>query len=100
MPWLALAAGLAFLEMRCSLWCTLLTTENRVPSFRATVMTHAASLALLAVLLATTQLQVAALIVAPLLAGGVLNYWYWPVAGARSLQTGWWRFLLTAGRRP
>lgn len=40
-----------------------------------------------------TALGLGALVVAPLLAGGVFNYWYWVGYGARFLGSTWPRFL-------
>ena len=39
-----------------------------------------------------------ALVLAPLLAGGVFNYWYWVGFGARFLGTDWPRFLFQRQR--
>jgi len=33
------------------------------------------------------------LVLGPLIAGCVFNYWYWPLAGAKTLHTSFWGFL-------
>ena len=45
-------------------------------------------------LINVTDLKVGALVAAPLVAGAIFNYWYWPKAGARSLHTTWLRFMM------
>jgi hypothetical protein len=96
--WLSLLALNAFLELQFSFWTTLLSTENRIPSLWPTVATNAFSLVLFAVLLFTTNLHLGALVLAPLLAGLLFNYWYWPFAGARNIRTSLGRFLFCKPR--
>ena len=45
-------------------------------------------------LINVTDLKVGSLVAAPLVAGAIFNYWYWPKAGARSLHTTWLRFMM------
>ncbi len=90
--WLYLLALTAFLELQFSFWTTLLSTENRIPSLWPTVATNIFALLLFVVLIRSTSLGFRALILAPLLAGCLFSYWYWPVAGAKNLQTRWLRF--------
>lgn len=94
---LALMALNVGLEMQFSVWTTLLATENRVPSLWPTVATNAAALsgAYAAVVLCSRGVEV--LVLAPLLCGGVFNYWFWPWRGARNVQTTWLRFMLFTG---
>lgn len=87
--WFALLTVTAFLDMRFSFWTMLLSTENRIPSLWPTVATNVLSFALF-FLFWSREPGIAALIFAPLAAGALFNYWYWGVAGARSIKaTGW-----------
>jgi len=90
--WLYLLALTAFLELQFSFWTTLLSTENRIPSLWPTVATNVVALLLFVVLIRFTSLDFRALVLAPLLAGCLFSYWYWPLAGAKNLQTRWLRF--------
>jgi len=38
------------------------------------------------------------LVLAPLLAGSLFNYWYWPLVGARTLHEGFLHFLWASPR--
>jgi hypothetical protein len=96
-PWLALLALQVFLDMNYSLWGTLISTENRAPYTWPIILTNLSSFLLVLVLLATTQLGVGALVLAPLAANSLCNYWKWPRDGARSVGCAYWAFLL---RRP
>jgi hypothetical protein len=66
-------------------WGTLLSVENRIPTLWSTVATNAGSILLALALARWSGLGMLALILAPLLSGLLFLYWYWPVAGARSL---------------
>lgn len=90
--WLFLLALTAFLELQFSFWTTLLSTENRIPSVWPTVVTNIVALLLFVVLIQATSLGFRALVLSPFLAGCLFSYWYWPLAGARNLQTRWFRF--------
>ena len=94
-PWLGLAACYIFLEGQLTVWATLIITENRLPFLWPFVGANVLCPYLVLLLLITTDLGVGALVVGPLIAGSLLNYWYWPMEGARSLESRWWRFLLT-----
>jgi hypothetical protein len=85
-----------FLELHFSFWTVLLTTENHVPSLKATVVTNLFALTLGAWLLVVRSSGMEALVIAPLIAGCAFNYWYWPKRGASSLKTSWLSFLVTA----
>lgn len=91
--WFLLLLVASGLDLQASFWTTLLATENRIPSMRPVIITNVVSLVLTTVLLQATALGVGALVLAPALAAAAFNHWYWPVAGARSLDTTWWRFL-------
>lgn len=92
-PWLGLAACYIFLEGQLTVWATLIITENRLPFLWPFVAANVLSPCLVLLLIKTTDLGVGALVVGPLIAGSLLNYWYWPMEGARSLQSRWRRFL-------
>jgi hypothetical protein len=92
--WLWLMALYVLLEMHYSFWTTLISTENRIPSFRASILTNLASIILAVGLMRLTSLGLLSFIIAPLLCGLVFNYWYWPRVGAQSLGTTWWRYML------
>jgi O-antigen/teichoic acid export membrane protein len=91
--WFAVLLVNAFLEVHIVFWTTLLSLENRIPSLWPVVITTVAGLGLVVALVQFTSLGLASFVVAPLLAGSVFNYWYWPYAGARSLDTTWLRFM-------
>lgn len=93
--WLALLALNALLEMGYLFWGTLLSVENRIPTLWSTVATNAGSILLALTLTRWSSLGMLSLIVAPLVAGLVFLYWYWPLAGARSLGTHWLRFMVS-----
>ncbi len=96
--WLTLLALNGFLDTRICFWTILLATENRVPSLWPTVATNLFSLVLATVLIYSTSLGLGALVLAPLVAGGMFGYWYWPLAGARNLRTTWLRFTFSRSR--
>jgi hypothetical protein len=70
--------------------------ENRLPFLWPTVITNVCSLMLAMALLQFTPLKMGALILAPLLAGIVFNYWHWAIAGPASVGTTWWRFVFAS----
>jgi hypothetical protein len=86
-PWLPLFMLNAFFEMHFTLWGTLLITENRLPYLWPTVATNLLSLSLTLSLIHFTSLGLGALVLGPLIAGLLFNYWYWPPFAARSLGT-------------
>jgi hypothetical protein len=92
--WFFLLLLTGLLDTQAVFWTTLLSTENQIPSMRAVIVTNVASVLLALLLVYTTDLHVGALVAAPLVAGAIFNYWYWPKAGARSLHTTWMRFML------
>ncbi len=91
--WLSLLALYLFLEMQFAFWTHLLTTENRVPSLWAAVITYPLGVGLAWLLYGATPLGIGAFVLGPLVAGCLFNYWYWPMAGARSLQTNCLKFV-------
>jgi hypothetical protein len=97
-PWLEVMTIFVFLEMQFSFWTHLLTTENRVPSLWATVVTYPAGV-LLAWWFAHLGWGMGGLVLGPLVAGMGFNYWYWAAAGARSLGSAWRHFVFSTGRQ-
>ncbi len=98
MPWLGLLALASLLEMNYSFWGTLISTENRMPFVWPIIITNLGSFCLVLLLVNFTRLGLPAMVIAPLLAGSVLNYWRWPMEGARSIQTTWLHFILSRPR--
>ena len=92
--WFFLLLLTGFLDTQAVFWTTLLSTENQIPSMRAVILTNFASVLLALLLINATNLKVGSLVAAPLVAGAIFNYWYWPKAGARSLHTTWLRFMM------
>ena len=92
-PWLALMTLGAFLDMQFNIWGTLISTENRLPYLWPTVATNVLSLTLSLVLIHFTGLGLGALVLGPLIAGSLFNYWYWPLFAARGLGTNLFQFL-------
>lgn len=93
--WLVVMAVNAFLEMHLSTWGMLIYTDNRIPVLWPILAANAASMALALGLLQTTTIGPGALVLAPLLTGLVYNYWHWPRAGCRLLETGWSQLMFT-----
>jgi hypothetical protein len=91
--WLVPLAIYAFLEMHYILWTTLISTENRIPSLWAAVITNVVSVIASVLLMQFTGLGIGSFIVGPLVCGLAVNYWLWPKVGAQSLQTRWFSFM-------
>lgn len=96
--WLGLMALNGFLELNCSFWNTLISTENRLPMVWPTLISNLISLALIVILTQTTQLGLAAFVIAPLSVGVLFNYWKWPHEGARSIGVSFAGFLFKRPR--
>jgi hypothetical protein len=92
--WLLALAIYAFLEMHYILWTTLISTENRIPSLWAAVMTNIVSVLVSVMLMQFTNLRIGSFIVGPLLCGLALNFWFWPKTGAETLRTRWLPFMM------
>lgn len=92
--WLCLLALNGLLELNCMFWSTLISTENRLPMVWPTLISNICSFGLIMVLTKTTQLGLAAFVIAPLSVGILFNYWKWPREGAHSIGTSWLGFLL------
>jgi O-antigen/teichoic acid export membrane protein len=97
--WMLLLAAGSFLTLQFSAWTTLIATQNRLPFLWPTVATNVLSLCLTLTLVrfCRDSLGLGALVLGPLIAGSLFNYWYWPFAAARSMETSLFRFLF---RRP
>src|SRR5262249_16301295 len=74
--WLILLVLYGFMELKFAFWTQLLSTENRIPSLWATVITYSGSVLLTFGLLKLTPLGPGAIVLGPLIAGGLFNYWY------------------------
>jgi hypothetical protein len=90
--WFGLLLLGAFLDLQFSFWTTLLSTENRIPSLWPTVATNVLSLGLVLALVGFGSFGPGAFVLAPFISYSLFSYWYWPMAGAKSLQTSWLRF--------
>lgn len=90
----ALLALVFFLELQFTFWTTLVSTENRIPSLWPTVATQILALILYVILTRATEMGLLALVVSPLAAGSLFNYWYWMFRGAHSMGTNLISFLL------
>jgi O-antigen/teichoic acid export membrane protein len=95
--WLVLLTLYSFAELHLSFWASLISTENRIPFLWPGLATSLLGLGLSLALIHFTSFGIGALVLAPLLAGGLFNYWYWPLVGARTLDKGYFHFL---GDRP
>lgn len=96
--WLVFLALNGFLETQFQIWGTLISTQNRLPYLWPSVAANLGSLALAVALFYGTALGVGAFVLGPLLTGILFNYWYWPMEGARSIETTLVRFLLSPPR--
>jgi hypothetical protein len=92
--WLALLLLNSLFEMQFGLWTMLIFTQNRMPFLWFFVASSVLSLALSFSLIQFTSLGLGALVLGPLVAGSLFNYWYWPSYGARTLGAGLLGFLL------
>jgi O-antigen/teichoic acid export membrane protein len=97
-PWISLMAVYFFFENQLSTWCSLIFSGNRHHFLWAIVISNLSSLLIAFILIQTTGLGVAGLVIASLISGCLLNYWYWPKEGARSLETTWTNFMFSRPR--
>ena len=91
--WMICLAAYTFFDLQLTTAGALITSENRLPYFWPAVATVFSSLVLSLLMVHTTTLGVGALVLAPLISGGMFNYWYWPSYAARGLNTTLFRFL-------
>ena len=94
--WLCLMSLDSFLLMQFTIWGTLIFAQNRLPYLWPTVATNVLSLVLSLALIHFTSLGTGALVLGPLIAGSLFNYWFWPPYAARSVGTSFYRFLLSS----
>lgn len=85
--WVALLMLNSLFEAQFITWGTLISMQNRMTYLWPTVATNALSLAISLGLIHFTQLGLGALVLGPLLAGVVFNYWYWPLYAAKDIKT-------------
>jgi hypothetical protein len=91
--WMTLMMLNTLLEMQFIIWGTLMFTENRMTYLWPTVATNVISLLLSLLLVHYSSLGLGALVLGPLLAGAIFNYWFWPLYMARSLGTPLFRYM-------
>ncbi len=96
--WLCLLAVNGLLEINCTFWSTLISTENRLPMVWPTIISNVVSLLVIITLAQTTTLGLAVFVFVPFSVGILYNYWKWPREGARGIGTGWWHFLFNRPR--
>jgi hypothetical protein len=97
--WLVLFAIYALLDMNVSFWTTLLSIENRIPSLWPVTFTQLAIVAVAALFVYPLHMGLKGLVLAPLICGALFNFWYWPMAGARTLGCGWFDFTFRSPAR-
>jgi len=99
-PWLHILMLYAFLNLQFCTWSTLLGTGNRLPYLWPAVISNLGSLILSLLLVNFTQLGLGALVLGPLLAGSVFNFWYWPGYTVRGIGTTLFHFLFFGPSQP
>jgi hypothetical protein len=87
MGWLAILMLYAFLYLQFVTWGTLMATGNNLAYMWPTVATNVLSLMLSLLLVHFTTLGLGALVLGPLLAGVLFNFWYWPAYAAKDIGT-------------
>ena len=98
----------SLLETQFAFWTTLLSLmRNRIPSLWPTVVTNCVTVSVVVGLLSqleavpsdpalthsTLVRGLTILAFAPLTVASLFSFWYWPMIGAREIQTRWWRFM-------
>ena len=91
--WLAILMLYTFLSLQYTTWTTLMATGNNLTYLWPTVATNVLSLILSLLLVYFTKLGLGALVLGPLLAGVIFNYWYWPAYAAKEIGTTLCHFL-------
>ncbi len=81
-------------QLNFAWWTTLISTENRIPAFKAFIMTHVLSMGLATVLVLGLGWGLGTLVITPLVLGWLFNYWWWAREGSRMLGTTFPRFLI------
>jgi hypothetical protein len=93
LPWLCLLALNGLLDTHLTAWNTLISLWNRLPMLWPSLATNATALALNLILAQLPHSQAGFLVLGPLIAGALFNYWFWPRYGARTLGLSWQDFL-------
>jgi len=93
LSWLLVLMLGTFLDLQLNACTTLISMENRLPFLWPMVATNVLSLSLTLTLVHFTSLGLGALVLGPLLAGSLFNYWYWPFHAAHRMGTTLLRFL-------
>jgi len=93
MGWLAVLMSYFFLYSQYVTWGTLMATANNLAYLWPTVATNVLSLILSLLLAYSTRLGIGALVLGPLLAGVLFNFWYWPAYAAKEIGTTLFHFL-------
>ena len=93
--WMVLLTLYTFAEMHLSSWATFVSLGNRLPFLPITVLTNAASVGFSLALFKFTSLGFGALVLGPLIAGAVHNYWRWPREGCRVIRTSWTKLIFS-----
>ena len=93
--WLLCLAFSAFMDLQMSTCGTLIATGNRLPFIWPGIITNVSSMILSLILLRFTSLGPGALVIGPIIANSLFNYWYWPPFAARGLKTTLFRFLFS-----
>jgi hypothetical protein len=97
--WLAVLMSYTFLYLQYVTWGTLMATANNLAYLWPTVATNVLSLILSVLLVYYTRFGLGALVLGPLLAGVLFNFWYWPAYAAREIGTTLLRFLFLGPKR-
>ena len=93
MGWLAILMLYTLLYLQYVTWTTLMATGNNLAYMWPTVATNVLSLILSLLLVHFTTLGLGALVLGPLLAGVIFNYWYWPAYAVKDIGTTLFHFL-------
>ena len=104
----------SFLETHFTFWTTLLSLlRNRIPSLWPTVVTNLLTLAVVVSLMTALGAPphsdpagleewrhrgLSILACTPLAVALLFSFWFWPILGARSIGTTWWRYTFTRPR--
>jgi O-antigen/teichoic acid export membrane protein len=93
LDWLALMTLGSFWDMQMVIWTMVIFTGNRFTFLWPVIAGNILSLVLSLTLIHFTTLGLGALVLGPLLAGSLFNYWYWPFYASRCLGTSLFRLL-------
>ena len=88
LAWMILLTVNGLLETHCTLWNTFISMWNQLPMLWPSLAANAVGLALNAVFVHLDGAQPGFLVLGPLFACSIFNYWFWPRYGARLLHFG------------